>query len=136
MEIEQTTRYNKHYHFTHSYKHTHTHTHTHTYIYIYIYIYTNYIEHNRYPLSTHFLLDPFVLPYCFYRIRRELIYVLCIVVCIPTTVCPTFGHHQGSINYKSDVTFVFAYYYYVRASLLLDCTAFVFKWLSINTVSS
>ena len=36
---------------------THTHTHTHIYIYIYIYI----------------LLDPFELPYYFYRIRGELI---------------------------------------------------------------
>ena len=41
------------------------------YIYIYIYIYTNFVEHNRHFLSTYFLVDRFVLPYCFYRIRRE-----------------------------------------------------------------
>ena len=101
-----------------------------------IYIYTNFIEHNRHFLSTHFLQDPFVLPYCFYRIRRELIYVFSIVVCIPSTFCPTLGHRQGRIYYKSDVTFVFAYYYYVRASSPLKSIAFAFKWGSINSVSS
>ena len=95
------------------------------YIYIYIYIYlqhffvnTNFFKHNRHFLSTYFLLDPFVLANCFYRIQRELIYVLFLVVCIPSTFCRTLGHHQGRIYYKSDVTFVFAYYYYVRTSLL------------------
>ena len=47
----------------------------------------------------------------------ELIHVLSIVVCIPSTFCPTLDHHQGRIYYKSDVTFVLAYYYCVRASL-------------------
>ena len=36
----------------------------------------------RHFMSTYFLLDPFEFPYYFYRIRRELIYVLSIVVCI------------------------------------------------------
>ena len=96
------------------------------YMYIYICIFrqhffvnTNFIKHNRHFLSTYFLLDPFVIPYCFYRIRRELIYVASIVVCIPSTFCPTLGHHQERIYYKRDVTFVLAYYYYVRASLPL-----------------
>ena len=62
-----------------------------------IYIYTNFIEHNRHFLSTYFLLDLFVLPYCFYRIRRELIHVLSIVVCISSTFCSTLGRHQGRI---------------------------------------
>ena len=56
-------------------------------------------------MSTYFLLDPFEFPYYFYRIRGELIYVLSIVVSIPSTL----GHHQGRIYYKSDVTFVLAY---------------------------
>ena len=43
---------------------------------------------------------------------RELIYVLSIVVCIPSTFCPTLGHHQGRIYYKSDVTFVLAYSFF------------------------
>ena len=77
---------------------------------------TNFVEHNRHFLSTYFFLDPFVLSYCFYRIRQELIYLLSIVICIPSTFCPTLGHHQGRIYYKSDVTFVFAYYYYVRVN--------------------
>ena len=66
----------------------------------------------------------------------ELIYVLSIVVCIPSTFCPTLGHHQGRIYYKSDVTFVFAYYHYVRASLPLKIMAFAFKLVSIISVSS
>ena len=47
-----------------------------TYIYIYwqhFFINTNFVEHNWYFLSTYFLVDPFILPYCFYRIRQELI---------------------------------------------------------------
>ena len=50
-----------------------------------------------------------------------------VVVCIPSTFCPTLGHHQGRIYYKSDVTFVLAYYYCVRASLPLKFMAFAFK---------
>ena len=95
----------------------------------------NFIEHRHF-LSRYFLLDPFVLLYCFYRIRQELIYVLSIVIYIPSTFCPTLGHHQGRIYYKSDVTFVFANYYYVKASLPLKSIAFAFKWVSINSVSS
>ena len=87
-------------------------------------------------MSTYFLLDPFKFPYDFYRIRGELIYVLSVVVCIPCTFCPTLGHHQGRIYYKSDVTFVLAYYYCVRASLPLKIMAFAFKWNSIISVSS
>ena len=74
-------------------------------IYTYIlYTHTNFIKHNRHFMSTYFLLDPFLFPYCFYRIRGELIYVLSIVVCIPSTFCPTLGHHQVRIYYKSNVT--------------------------------
>ena len=87
-------------------------------------------------MSTYFLLDPFEFPYYFYRIRGELIYVLSIVVCIPSTFCPTLGHHQGRIYYKSDVTFVLAYYYYARVSLPLKIMTFAFKWVSIISVSS
>ena len=112
------------------------------YIYIYICIFwqhffvdTNFIKHNRHFMSTYFLLDPFEFPYYFYRIRGELIYVLSIVVCIPSTFCPTLGHPQGRIYYKSDVTFVLAYYHYVRASLPLKIMAFAFKWVSIISVS-
>ena len=41
-------------------------------------------------MPTYLLLDPFEFPYYFYRIRGELILVLSIVVCIPSTFCPTF----------------------------------------------
>ena len=87
-------------------------------------------------MSTYFLLDPFEFPYYFYRIRWELIYVLSIVVCIPSTFCLTLGYHQGRIYYKRDVTFVLVYYHYVRASLQLKIMAFAFKWVSIICVSS
>ena len=87
-------------------------------------------------MSTYFLLDPFEFLYYFYRIRGELIYVLSIVVCIPSTFCPTLGHHQVRIYYKSDLTFVLAYYYYVRASLPLKIMVYAFKWVYIVSVSS
>ena len=104
--------------------------------YIYIYVYANFIKHNRHFMSTYFLLDPFEFPYYFYRIWGELIYVLSIVVCIPSTFYPNLDHHQLRIYYKSDVTFVLAYNYYVRASLLLKIMAFAFKWVSIISASS
>ena len=87
-------------------------------------------------MSTYFLLDSFEFLYYFYRIWGEFIYVLSIVVCFPSTFCPTLGHHQGRIYYKSEVTFVFAYYNYVRASLPLKIMAFAFKWVSIISGSS
>ena len=117
----------------------------HIYIYIYIYICifrqhffvnANFIKHNRHFMSTYFLLDPFEFPYYFYRILGELIYVLSIVACIPRTFCPTLGHYQGRIYYKSDVTFVLAYYYCVRASLPLKIMAFAFKCDTIFSASS
>ena len=85
-------------------------------------------------MSTYSLLDPFEFPYYFYRIRGELIYVLSIVVCILSTFCPTLSNHQGRIYFKSDVTFVLAYYYDVGASLPLKIMAFAFKWVSIISV--
>ena len=105
-------------------------------IYIYIYIYANFIEHNRHFMPTYSLLDPFEFPYYFYRIRGELIKILSIIVCIPSTFCPTLGHHQGRIYYKSDVTFVLANYYCVRTSLLLEIMALAFKCNSVNSASS
>ena len=71
------------------------------YTYIYIYIHLGLMKKNVY-------IYIYVLPYCFYHIWRELINVFSLIVCIPCTFCPTLGHHQGRIYYKSDVTFVFA----------------------------
>ena len=110
--------------YTYIYIYIYSNIYAYIYIYIHIYIYANFIKHNRHFMPTYFLLDPFEFPYYFYRIRGELIYVLSIVACIPTTFCPTLGHHQGRIYYKSDVTFVLAYYYCVRMSLLLEIMAF------------
>ena len=85
-------------------------------------------------MPTYSLLDPFEFPYYFYCIRGELIMVLSIVVCIPSTFCPTLGHHQGRICYKSDVTFVLANYYCVRTSLLLEIMALAFKCNSVKNI--
>ena len=72
------------------------------YIYIYIYTHTNFVEYNRHFLSTYFLVDPFILLYWFYIIRRELIGISSIIVYFPSTFRPTFGHHQERMYYKSD----------------------------------
>ena len=90
-------------------------------------MYANFIKHNRHFMSTYFLLDPFEFPYYFYHTRGELIYVLSIVVCIPRTFCLTLGHHQGRIYYKSDVTFVLAYYYCQSAVIFMSCRIMEFK---------
>ena len=52
-------------------------------------------------MSTYFLLDPFEFPYYFYRILGELIYVLSIVACIPSTFCPTLRYMQQWTIHKS-----------------------------------
>ena len=65
------------------------------FFYLYIFSCTNFIKHNRHLLSTYFLLDPFVFPYCFYRIQWELIYVLSTVICIPLVFLPDFGPLSG-----------------------------------------
>ena len=86
-------------------KETYMKTHNHIYIYICIFrqhffVNANFIKHNRHFMSTYFLLDPFEFPYYFYCILGELIYVLSIVACIPSTFCPTLGHHQGGSTTK------------------------------------
>ena len=73
------------------------HQKRHIYICIFrqhFFVNANFIKHNRHFMSTYFLLDPFEFPYYFYRIQGGLIYVLSIVVCIPSTFCPTLGHHR------------------------------------------
>ena len=119
----------------------------HIYIYIYIYVYVYFVSISSLIQISLNIIDILCL-HIFFWIRSnsritfivfggggELIYVLSIVVCIPSTFCPTLGHHQGRIYYKSDVTFVLAYYYYVRAPLPLKIMAFAFKWVSIISVS-
>ena len=61
----------------------------HVYIYIYIYIYwqhffnnTNFVEHNKHFLYTYYLLDSFVLSYCFYRIYIYIYIYKCIYIYI------------------------------------------------------
>ena len=87
---------------------------------------TNCIEHNRAFLSAYILLDPFILPYYFYYIRRELMYVLSIVEYILITFSPTLGHHQRRIYYKCDVNFLFAYYFYASCIDVLSSVICLF----------
>ena len=89
-------------------------------IYIYIYIYVCvcvcvcfgsissliHISLNIIDICLHIFVDPFILSYWFYNIRRELVDVSSIIIYFRITFCPTLGHHQGRIYYKSDVTFV------------------------------
>ena len=67
----------------------------------------NFVEYNRHSRSTYFFfVDPFILPYWFYNIRRELIDTYSIIVYFPSTFSPTLVHHQRRMYYKSVVTFV------------------------------
>ena len=101
-------------------------------IYIYIYIYIYFVEHNRHFLSTYFFVVPFMLSYCFYNIRREMVDVSSISICFPSTFYATLGHHQGRIYYKSDVIFCVHYYFVRRASVPLQCVAFTFTITHCN----
>ena len=104
---------------THMYTHIYAclYIHIYTLIYMHIYIYIYIYIHMQISLN---IIDILCL-HIFFWIRSNsrityivfgggLIYVLPIVVCIPGTFCPTLGHHQGRIYYKSDVTFVFPNY--------------------------
>ena len=103
-----------------SLSHTHTHTHTlslslYIYIYIYIYIYEYFasisslihIWLNIIDIFIYiFFVNPFELPYWSYDIRFELVDKSSMIIYFPSTFCPTLGHHQERMYYKSDVTFV------------------------------
>ena len=95
----------------------------HIYIYIYIsckmmefkicifwqhfFIDTYLIEHNiHFFVYIFFFVKPFELPYWSYDIWRELDDKPSIISYFPSAFCPTWGHHQGRMYYKSDVTFV------------------------------
>ena len=115
----------------------------------------NFIKYNRHFLSTYFFLDPFVFPYCFYRIRRELIYVLSIVVCIPSTFYSNLGHHQGRTYYESDVTcfcilllcksvftvedyiyiYIYIYYYWNLTIKLLGARGVFSSFIEVRSLS-
>ena len=97
-------------------------------LYIYIYIYIYLVEHNRHFLSTYFLVDPFILPYWFYNIRRKLVDVSSIIVYFPSTSCLTLGYHQERIYYRSDVTFVCTLLLYNKKSIraVAVCSVYLF----------
>ena len=81
------------------------------YLYIFwqhFFIDTYLIEHNRHFLSTYFFVNHFELSYWSYDIWPELVDKPFIISYFPRTFCPTLGHHQGRMYYKSDVTFVCA----------------------------
>ena len=112
---------------THTHKHTHIHTHTHIYL----------IEHDRHFLSTCVFVNPFELPYRSYDIRRELIDKPSIISYFPSTFCPTLGHHQGRMYYKSDITFVCTLLL-CKTERLYCCIMYrlLFEFVSINSVNS
>ena len=58
-------------------------------------------------MSTYFFVNPFELPYWSYDIHLEFVDKSSIISYFPSTFCPTLGHHQGRMYYKSDVTFVY-----------------------------
>ena len=62
----------------------------------------------RHLQSTYFPVDPFILLYWFYSIRRELIDIFSIIVYFKSTSCPTLGHHQGRMQ------LLYVHYYFVR----------------------
>ena len=104
--------------------------------YIYIYIYTNFVEYNRHFLSTYFLVDPFILPYWFYSIRRELIDIYSVIVYFSSTFCPTLGHHQGWMYYTSYITFACTLLH-CKKNIWAVAVCSVYFWnCSINKVTS
>ena len=71
-----------------------------------LFINTNFVVYNRYFLSTYFLVDPFILPYWFYSIRRGIDWYIFHNCLYPEYFLPDLGHHQGRMYYKCDITFV------------------------------
>ena len=63
------------------------------------------IEYYIHFLSSYFFVNPFELPYQSYDILGELVDKPSIISYFPITFCPTLGHHQRRIYYKS-VTFI------------------------------
>ena len=134
-------------------KHAHTHIHTHIYIYIYIYvcgwlyiyIYIRSISSllnislNIIDIFVYiFFINLFELPYWSYGIRLELVDTSSIISNCPSTFCPTLGHHQRRMYYKSDVTFVCTLLLCKKKSVctVVWCSVLLFEFVSINSVSS
>ena len=92
------------------------------YIYIYIYIFWQH----------YFFVDSFILPYWFYNIRQELVDVSSIIIYFPSSFCPTLGHHQGRIYYKSDVTFVCTLLLCKKKSVCTIAVCSVYSSLSLS----
>ena len=53
-----------------------------------------------------YVVNPFDLQYRSYDIRRELFDKPSVISNFPSTFCPTLGHDQGMMYYKSDEAFV------------------------------
>ena len=71
-----------------------------------IHIDTYLIENYRHFLSIYIFVNPLELSYRSYDIRWELVDKPSMISYFPSTFCPTLGHHQRRMYYKSDVTFV------------------------------
>ena len=64
------------------------------------------IKQYRYPLSTHFYINPFKLLRRSYVIRQEWIDKTLIINWFPSTFCPILGHHQVCVYCKRGVIFL------------------------------
>ena len=119
---------------------THAHTYKKIYIYIYIYIYTNFVEYNRYFLCTYFLVDPFILPYWFYSIRRNwLIYFPLLFIFQAFSARLWTIIKRGCFIKVMELLYVHHYSVRRRASGSLRCVAFTFKYINQfppNTIRS
>ena len=87
-------------------------------------------------MPTYFLLDPFILLYWFYHIRRELIDIFSIIIYFPSTFCPTLGHHQERMYYKRDVTFVCTLPLYKKSIWAVAVVMYIQKLYHICNTSS
>ena len=86
----------------------------------YIYINTNFIENKTFSV---YIFSCWSVHIAVLLLSYSVgIDVFSIIVYIPSTFCPTLGHHQGRIYYKSDVTFVFALLLYKSVFTIGVCS--------------
>ena len=77
-----------------------------------------------------------ILSYCRIDFRWEIIDIFSIIVYFPSTFCPTLGHHQGTVYYKSDVTFVCTLLLCKKKSIWAVAVCSVYSYFPPNTIKS
>ena len=83
-------------------------------------------------MSTYFLLDPFEFPYYFYRILGELIYVLSIVACIPSTFCNTWNYGQYINQFPQNTIKVIREFERIQKKICRHKMSIIFNEICIN----